>query len=323
MANYIARRIIQIGVMLFFLSFVCYALLGLMPGDPVDILISSDPNITTADIERLKRIYGLDQPIYKRYFHWLGDILSGNLGYSRTYKVPTAQIIGPRLLNTFVLAASSFFLSILIAIPLGMIAAFKKGSKFDYYLNLLAFTGISTPSFFLGIVLIILFSVNLQWLPAGGTYTIEVEGQSFFAMLMDRIKYLILPTLSLMFLQLGIFVRYTRSAIIEVMGKDYIKTAKAKGLKPKTVIVMHALRNALIPIVTICSLSFGTVFSGAIITETIFAYQGVGKLLFDSMMGNDYNVAMIALIISTAMVLTMSFVADVLYAVVDPRISYK
>jgi peptide/nickel transport system permease protein len=126
-----------------------------------------------------------------------------------------------------------------------------------------------------------------------------------------------------MFLQLGIFVRYTRSAIIEVMGKDYIKTAKAKGLKPKTVIVMHALRNALIPIVTICSLSFGTVFSGAIITETIFAYQGVGKLLFDSMMGNDYNVAMISLIISTAMVLTMSFVADVLYAVVDPRISYK
>jgi len=323
MSAYIVRRILQMGVMLFLLSFFCYAIMNLMPGDPLDIMISSDPNITSEDIARLKSLYGLDQPVYVRYWNWVKTIASGDLGYSRTYKVPTSQILLPRLVNTFALASSALILSLLIAVPIGIFAALKKGTKFDYYTNLLAFAGISIPSFWLGIVLIIVFSVMLQWFPAGGTETVGMGEMSTGDFILDRMRYMFLPMVSLMVLQIGSFVRFTRSAMMEVMNQDYIRTARAKGLAKVKIIFIHAFKNALIPLITIVSISFSFVFSGAIITETIFAYQGVGKLVYDSIMGNDYNVAMVSFIISIGMVLTMNLIADILYAFADPRISYK
>jgi peptide/nickel transport system permease protein len=296
----------------------------LMPGDPLDVMISSNPKITSEDVARLRSLYGLDQPVYTRYFNWMSQIVSGDLGYSRTYRIPVAELLGPRLLNTFFLSFSSLILALLISLPLGMWTALRAGSRVDYIVNLFSFAGISVPSFWLGIVLIIVFAVKIPLLPAGGTFTIGFEnGDSFFEIFFDRIKYLILPTASLCFLQIGRFVRFTRSAMLEALRNDYIRTAKAKGLTRQQIIWKHAFRNALIPLITIIALSFSSLFSGALITETVFAYQGVGKLVYESIIGNDYNVAMISFMISVSMVLMFNLIADIFYGVADPRISYK
>ena len=321
MFQYIIKRLLQSLLTLLLLSFVCYFVLTLMPGDPVDMMAAGNPNITTEDMQRLKALYGLDQPAYKRYMNWMGTLLSGDLGFSRTYKIPVSDILGPRILNTFYLSIFALVLSLLVAVPLGVYAAVHKGKLTDYLLNLFAFAGISIPSFWLALILILMFAVKAGLLPAGGTYSVgqDLEG---FALVWDRIKYLILPVLSLSFMQIGTFVRYTRGAMLEILNSDYIRTARSKGLEEKKVLFKHAFRNALIPLITVVAISFSYIFSGAIITETVFAYQGVGKLVYDSIMSNDFNVAMVSFMISMIMVFTMSLLADIFYAVVDPRIKY-
>lgn len=323
MTTFITRRILQTLAVIVVLSYVCFYLMSLMPGDPVDMMVASNPKITTEDVARLKSLYGLDQPIYKRYASWMGSILTGDLGYSRTYRVPVQELMGPRLWNTFLLSAISLGLSLLIAIPLGVISALKPGSRTDYFVNLFSFGGISIPSFWLAIVLIIIFAVKFPLLPAGGTQTIGTEDMGLWASFKDRAIYLVLPVLSLSIQQIGRFSRFTRSAMLEAMRNDFIRTARAKGLARGTVIWRHGFRNALIPLITILALSFSGLFSGAILTETVFAYQGVGKLVYDSIIGNDYNVAMISFVISVSMVLLMNLVADIMYGFADPRISYQ
>lgn len=323
MTTYILRRLIQTLIVITVLSYFCFYLMTLMPGDPVELMIQSNPKITAADVERLRQLYGLDQPVYKRYMNWVGSIVQGDLGYSRTYRIPVSEIMGPKLLNTFVLSMLSIVISLLIAIPLGVLSALKANTKWDYIVNFFAFAGISVPSFWLGIVLILVFAVFLGWLPAGGTFTIGAENLSWTEFTWDRLKYLILPTMSLAYMEIGTFMRFTRSSMLEAMRNDYIRTAKAKGLSAKQVIWQHGFRNALLPLITVITLNFATVFSGATITETVFAYQGVGKLVYDSIIGNDFNVAMISFMISVTMVLLFSLVADILYGVVDPRITYK
>jgi peptide/nickel transport system permease protein len=320
--TYIIRRLIQMVTVILILSYFCFYVMTLMPGDPVELMIQSNPKITSEDVARLRELYGLDQPAYKRYLTWAGSIAQGDLGYSRTYRIPVTELIGPKLINTFVLSMFSLSLSLLIAIPLGILSALRAGTKLDYSLNFVAFAGISMPTFWLAIVLILTFSVWLNILPAGGTYTIG-ENLTGFAFIWDRLKYLLLPTLCLTTISVGTFVRYTRSAMLEAMRNDYIRTAKAKGLSRSVVIWKHAFRNALIPLITIVALSFSGVFSGALITESVFAYQGVGKLVYESIVANDFNVAMISFIISVTMVLVMNTIADILYAYADPRISFK
>jgi peptide/nickel transport system permease protein len=322
MTTYIVRRLIQTLVMLVLLSYLCFTLMALMPGDPVELMIQSNPKIRTEDVARLRTLYGLDQPSYVRYANWAKTILSGDLGYSRTYRIPVADLMGPRLLNTFILSILSIIVSLIVAIPLGVFTALRAGTKWDYFINFFAFAGISVPSFWLGIILIIFFSVQLGWFPAGGTVTAGQEDLGILAMLADRAKYLVLPTLALAYMEIGTFLRFTRSAMLEAMRGDYIRTAKAKGLSRSTTIWAHGFRNALLNIITIVTLSFSTVFSGALITETLFSYQGVGKLVYDSTIGNDFNVAMVSFMISVAMVLVFNLIADILYGFVDPRISY-
>ncbi|WP_413293629.1 ABC transporter permease [Bdellovibrio sp. HCB185ZH] len=323
MTTFITRRILQTLAVIAVLSYVVFVLMSLMPGDPVDMMVASNPKITAEDVARLKTLYGLDQPIYKRYGNWMASLATGDLGYSRTYRVPVQELMGPRLWNTFILSAASLILSIMIAVPLGVVSALKPNSKTDYFMNLFSFAGISIPSFWLAIVLIIVFAVKFPLFPAGGTQTIGAENMGFWADLMDRSKYLVLPVLSLSIQQIGRFSRFTRSAMAEAMRNDFIRTAKAKGLNYHTVVWKHAFRNALIPLITILALSISTLFSGALLTETVFAYQGVGKLVYDSIIGNDYNVAMISFVISVSMVLLMNLVADILYGFADPRIAYK
>lgn len=323
MTTFIARRILQTFAVIAVLSFVVFYLMSLMPGDPVDMMVASNPKITAEDVARLKSLYGLDQPIYKRYGSWMGSLLTGDLGYSRTYRVPVQELMGPRLWNTFLLSFISLGLSILIAVPLGMLSALKPGSKIDTFVSLLSFGGISIPSFWLAIVLIIVFAVKFPLFPAGGTQTIGAGDMGFWADIFDRSKYLVLPVLSLSIQQIGRFSRFTRSSMAEAMRHDFIRTARAKGLSNSTVIWQHGFRNALIPLITILAVSISSLFSGALLTETVFAYQGVGKLVYDSIIGNDYNVAMISFVISVAMVLIMNLVADIAYGFADPRIAYK
>ena len=304
------------------LAFVIYQIMAFMPGDPVDAMVASIPNITAEDVARIKALYGLDQPGYVRFFNWLGDAVGGDFGYSRTYKVPVTEIISEPIFNTFLLSILSLAVALLISVPLGVWSAVRQNSKFDYVVNFFAFMGISLPSFWLGIILILLFAIYFPWLPAGGTHSVGESQASGMAFAFDKMKHLILPVLSLTFFQLGTFVRYTRSAMLEVLKDDFIRTAKAKGASRNRVIFKHALRNALIPLVTVVSISLGYLFSGAIITETVFSYNGLGRLIYNSIMGNDYNVAMVGLLLVVGMVLTMNLVADILYAVVDPRVSY-
>ena len=322
MGAFIIRRILQTILVLFVLSFVCYYVMSLMPGDPVEIMISSNPRMTSEDVARLRRLYGLDQPAYVRYGNWLKAFVQGDFGYSRTYQKPVEEIIGPRLLNTMILTGLSLFPSFVIGIYFGVKAGLYPSSKFDYIANLFAFGGISLPSFWLAIMLIIGFAVKIKIFPAGGTETIGVEMSGIEA-IFDRLKYLVLPTLTLTFIQLGTYARYARSSVIEAMRNDYIRTAKAKGMSRTRVVWIHGFRNALLPLITVIGVSISYLFSGSIITETVFAYQGVGKLVYDSIVANDFNMAMVSFMISIAMVLLMSLVADLLYAVVDPRITYS
>jgi len=323
MTSYVARRLIQTALVLFALSFVTYALMGLMPGDPLDIACQANPQCTPDNLEEMKRNLGLDRPVFVRYVEWFGNILQGDFGYSRTYQKPVMEILLPRLWNTFMLGLVALLVSLCVALPLGVWASLRAGTRTDYTINFLAFIGISMPSFWLGLVLVIIFAVWLNWFPASGVETVGVEMGSMWAEVTDRLKYLVLPVASLSAQTIASWIRFTRASMIETMRNDYIRTATAKGLARRDVVRMHGFRNALIPVVTVIAVSFSFLFSGAVITETVFSYQGVGKLMFDSIMGNDFNVAMCAFIISCVAVLVMNLIADIAYAYLDPRISYK
>ena len=227
MTTFILRRLLQTLLVIIILSYVCFGLMTLMPGDPVEMMISANPKITQEDVTRLRDFYGLDQPIYKRYLNWVSDITSGDLGYSRTYRIPVTDMMGPSLSATFVLSMTSLFFSLLIAIPLGIICALKPNSKIDYAINLFNFAGISLPSFWLGIVLIIIFSVNLGWLPAGGYQTTGMSYSSWFSEMLDKGKYLILPVISLSIQSIGRFSRFVRSSMLEAMRNDFIRDRKS------------------------------------------------------------------------------------------------
>ncbi len=318
MLSYLAKKLIESLIILFTLSIVIYYMLGLMPGDPIELLITSRPNIKTEDIARLKKIYGLDQPIYIRYFKWLKQVVvHGDLGFSRTYKKPTSEILRGRLSNTFKLMLVSFLFSLCIALPVGIYSATHPYSKLDFLINILAFIGISIPSFWLGIMLLMIFSEKLSLFPAGGMFTIGETG------MLDKIKYMILPVLSLSAQSIGGWVRYVRSGMLEVIQKEYIQTARAKGLDEESIIYKHALKNAMIPLITVIALSLPLLVSGATITELVFAWPGMGRLLLDSVLNTDYYIAMIAMMLLAILTLASNFVADLLYAIVDPRIRLK
>ncbi|HEB79163.1 MAG TPA: ABC transporter permease [Rhodospirillales bacterium] len=299
------------------MSFAVYWLMGLMPGDPIDLMISADPKITSEDAARLRKLYGLDKPIVERYLNWLWAALGGDLGFSRLYAKPVLEVLPPALLNTLGLMGMTLILSLAIGLPLGVISALRPYSKVDYAINLLAFAGISAPAFWLALLLIIVFAVSLGVLPAGGVG--GYSGGGFW----EQAKYMVLPVANLTIASVGSHTRYMRAAMIEALRQDYIQTARAKGAGKMRVALGHGLRNALIPVVTIVALDFGYLFSGALITETIFAYPGMGKLIFDSVMGNDFNLALVALLFATLLTLAGNLLADMAYAWLDPRISYK
>ena len=317
MSAFLIRRLVQSLAVIAIMSFLVYALIGLMPGDPIDIMISSDPKLTPADAARLRALYGLDLPIGERYWNWLTAALGGDLGFSRSHNRPVLEVMGPHLLRTLLLMGLSFVVSVAIAIPLGVWAAARPYSLRDYAVNLFSFAGRSAPPFWLALILIFVFAVWLGWLPAGGLETIGKGG------FWDRLHYLVLPVLALTLLNVAGFARFVRAETIAAMRQDFIRTARAKGLTERSVLLGHALRNAMIPIVTIVALDFGTLFSGALITETVFAYPGMGKMIFDSILANDFNLALVGLLFATFVTLAANLGADIAYAVLDPRIALQ
>lgn len=299
------------------MSLAVYLLIGLMPGDPVDLMLAGNPRITSDDLERLRRLHGIDRPLLERYLSWLGAVATGDLGYSRLYAQPALETLLPPLGRSLVLVASSLFLALLLAVPLGVLAALKPRSARDTAINLLAFAGLSIPVFWLGLMLIVLFSVTLGWLPAGGIETVGEGGVS------DRLRHLVLPVTALAVASIGQYSRYLRAAMADVLRQDYIRTALAKGAGKTRVVLRHALRNALMPLVTVLALDLGSLFSGALIIETVFAYPGMGKLIYDAVMGNDYNLALAGLLLATVATLVGNALADLAYLGLDPRIRYQ
>jgi peptide/nickel transport system permease protein len=316
MFRFIASRLLQSALVLLVMSFIIYGLIGLMPGDPIDIMVNSNPGYTAQDIARLRAQYGLDQPLTTRYWNWLQAAAALDFGYSRTYSQPVMVVMVPALIQTAKLVGVSFVVFTVVALTLGVIAALFKGTMLDRFINLLAFTGISVPVFFLALMLIYFFAVRMGWLPASGMFTIGGDGS-----IADSIKYLVLPVLTLTAAFAGRFTRFTRASMVEVLRMDYIRTARAKGAGKLRVVFKHALRNALIPVVTVLALSFGALLGGALITETMFAQRGMGKLIYDAIMGNDFNLALMGLLFATAATLISNLVADIAYAWLDPRIS--
>ncbi|WP_282607318.1 ABC transporter permease [Pelagibius sp. Alg239-R121] len=314
MIKVILSRLGESAVVLLVMSFVIYALIGLMPGDPIDIMVSSDPNLTAADAARLRALHGLDRPIVDRYFSWLSAALQGDFGYSRITNQPVLEVLVPRLGNTVLLMGCSFVLALVLALPAGILAALVPRSMWDHAINLTAFAGISVPPFWLAILLIILFSVILGWLPAGGMGAADADFST-------RLSHLVLPVLTLTLATLGGLIRFMRAAMIEALRQDYVRTAHAKGLHPIQVVLGHALRNAMIPVTTILALNFGSLFSGALITETMFGYLGMGKAIYDAILGNDYNLALVGLLFATLTTLLANLLADLAYSWLDPRVS--
>ena len=314
MIRFLAGRLLAAGLVVAAMSFAIFALIGLMPGDPLDLAINADPDITPAGIARLRQIYGLDMPVGERYWHWVVSALHGDLGFSRTQHRPVLEIVPVALGNTVILTGTAFAAATLIAVALGTLAAVQPGRWADRVVAWLTYLSIALPSFWLGLMLIYLFAVTLGWLPAGG---MPRTGEGVGATL----AHLAMPVLTLVIVEIGGPTRYVRAAMLEVLGQDYIRAAHARGLSRLRVVARHALRNALIPVVTIIANGLGHLISGALLIETVFAWRGMGQLTLEAVMDNDYNLALVCLLLTTATVLAANILADAAYSWLDPRIA--
>lgn len=320
MLAYTVRRFLFSVVVLFFASVTIFVLVNL-GYDPLADL-RQNPRISGEDIQRIAAIYGLDRPLHERYIIWITDFVRGDFGYSVNNQSPVAEVIGPRVWPTVLLMGTSLIFTVIVAVPFGIYSAIKKYSTLDNVGTFLSFVGYSMPSFWLGLILQLLLGVYLTaW---AGTRIFYTSGMSSGeGGIVDLLQHLTLPVLTLSTISIAAYSRFQRSAMLEVLNADYLRTARAKGLSQRQVYLKHALRNALIPIVTLIALDMGALLGGAIITETVFAWPGLGFLLADALYKGDYNVAQALLMISAILIVFFNFVADVAYSLVDPRISYS
>jgi peptide/nickel transport system permease protein len=314
MGQYLLRRLLQSLVVLLGVTILDYAIISFAPGDPVDYLIGGgDITFQTAAILREK--WGLDDPIHVRYIKWLGHIVRGNLGISLDSGEPVASRIGRRFGPTLLLMGTALALSYGIAVPLGVVSALKRGSFVDAVVTLLSLLGVCLPNFFLGLIGIYVFALQLKLVPTSGMYTI---GEPFS--LLDRVRHMALPASILAMMLVGSLTRYTRSSVLETLGQDYVRTARAKGLRERVVLTRHALRNALLPLITLLGLRIPWMFGGAVIVESVFGWPGMGLLLVRSSEHRDYSVLMGLALVAAVMGILGNLIADMLYSVADPRI---
>jgi peptide/nickel transport system permease protein len=322
MTRYIIRRIVQAIPLLLLISFTVFMLMQMIPGGPM-AAYQNNPNISAEDLARLKHELGLDVPKHIQYINWLRNILQGNLGTSEITRRPALTEILERLPNTIYLSMTSFLLALAIAVPIGIISAIRQYSWFDHMMTTFAFLGQSIPVFWFGLICIIIFNVMLKnpsggpLLPGGGMYTIGAPHT-----ILDYLRHLIMPASVLAIFSLGTHVRYMRAGMLDVLHQDYIRTAYAKGLRERTVMLRHALKNALLPLVTIIGLDIPGLLSGTLITETIFSWPGMGRLFYNSIERGDYAVMMGVLMFSATLVILFGLLTDIVYAFLNPRIRF-
>ena len=319
MGGYILRRILIALPSLLGISAVLFTVLALAPGDPFEEL-ATNPNVPPEVRAALRVQFGLDDPVWERYVRWLASMLQGDWGYSFVSRINVDELILQRLPTTIVVIGLSQVLAILVAVPVGVLAAVKPYSWFDRIASTVAFVGFSLPTFFTGVLFILLFSITLGWLPFVYRTDISSTGWQF---LWDHFKQSIMPITVLGLYQAASMMRYVRSAVLDVIRLDYVTTARSKGLSEGAVVLRHVVRNAMIPVVTLVALQMPTVFGGAIVTEQIFRIPGIGSLLIDAILRNDTPVIMAVTFVFSGLVIFFNLVADVLYGWLDPRISYR
>lgn len=316
MTRYLARRVAVMLPVLLGITFVNFLIINLAPGDAVDLIIN--PSMSEADRLAKRQALGLDDPWLVRYGKWLRELAAGNLGFSFTTYEPVAHRIAQRIGPSLLLMGSAMVLAYAVAVPLGVFAALRPYSWVDYASGFVAVAGVSLPTFFLSLVAIYVFALRLGWLPTGGMYTLG--GDSSWG---DVARHLVLPASVLALANVGLVVRLTRSSALEAMRQDYVRTARAKGLPEWRVVFRHVLRNSLIPVVTMAGLQLPALIGGAVITEQVFQWPGMGSLTIQAILGRDYPTLMAINLLAALAVLFGGLVADVLYAVVDPRIRYE
>ncbi|MFV0504275.1 MAG: ABC transporter permease [Lachnospirales bacterium] len=317
MAKFIIRRILQMIPTLFIITILIFTLIKLTPGDPIGSDLNPKATAEQKAAERAR--LGLDKPIPVQYINWLGRTVQGDFGESYTYKKPVASVINDYIWNTFYLNITSFVFAFLIAVPLGVFVAVRQHSKTDTFFSVLSIVGISLPSFFFSLLLIYVFAIKLNLFPIGGMLE-PGSTTAGFGRVIEVLHHMFLPALVAIITSCASLLRYSRTAVLDVLKQDYVRTARSKGLSEKVVIYKHAFRNALIPIITIAGFYIASLFSGAVILESVFNWPGIGQIFMQSITSADYNVMMALMTMFALLTLLGNLLADVLYALADPRI---
>ena len=317
MLKYVFKRLLMAIPVFFGITFAIYVLINLAPGGPLSIIAASG-EMSLADLEALKVSLGLDKPIVVRYFLWLFDLFRGDLGISYRTSQSVAEMIGQRIIPSLTLTGTGILGAIILGIPLGIMSAYKPNSVWDHIGSFFAFIGASVPNFFLSLLLIYVLAVKLKLFPTSGMYSTSGSKD-----LMDLLRHLALPAFVCGIQPIGNYIKQTRSSVLEVLNEEYIKTARSKGLANSTIILKHAFRNALIPVVTTISLTIPFLIGGAVVTEQIFAWPGIGSLMITAITGRDYPVIMGVAVLICIVVLVANLILDLIYAALDPRITFK
>lgn len=314
MLGHIVRKLLAVIPVLFLVSIILFTIISLLPGDAAMGVIGESVN--QEDLARIRTELGLDKPIYERYADWLGKVLRGDLGHALKSRQPVTEIVAMRLPVTIELTFLAMFISTIIAVPAGIFAALRRNSSWDVVNGIVSMIGIAMPPFWMGILLILCFSVWLDWLPSSGY-------ESFFKDPVKNLQHMAMPAFTIGFAFAATIMRQTRSSMLEVLGEEYIVTARAKGLTETIVIWKHALRNALIPVVTVLSMQVGRMIGGAVVTEMVFALPGIGREMVDSIIARDFPVVMALILITALCVVITNTLVDILYVIIDPRISHS
>jgi peptide/nickel transport system permease protein len=314
MIKYIFRRLLLLLPVMLVVGIVVFSIVHLTPGDPAAVILGADA--TPEQVERLRRELGLDQPIHIQFINWFTNVLRGDLGTSLFLGQPVSQALLSRAEPTGLLTLYALAIAILIGVPSGIVAAVKQNSLVDRALMVFAITGAAVPNFFLGILFILIFAVTLRWLPSGGYENITVDPVQHF-------RTMIMPAVALGLSSAGLLARLVRSSMLDVLREDYVRTAMAKGVAFRTMVTRHALRNALIPAVTVIGYSLGTLLGGAVVTETVFTIPGMGRLVVQSVLRRDFPVIQGAVLIIAGFYVLANLLVDVLYVYIDPRIRYE
>lgn len=318
MRSHVFKRLISIVPLLIGISLISFFVMHLAPGDPTALF--ADPSVDPGELLRIRQNWGLDRPVYLQYFYWVKNALRGDLGTAYIVNRPVLEVIAERIPATLLLMGTSLFFILLISIPLGVISAYKKGGIFDNLVSVLSFAGMSMPSFWLALMLMLVFSVQLGLFPAGGMSDPLLARASLIEKSLDTARHMVLPVLTMVIIGFAGLTRYVRSGTLEVLCQNYIKAARAKGLPEHAVLFKHALRNSLLPLITILGMAIPDLFAGAFIIETIFAWPGMGRLGVGAIFSRNYPLIMGVVLISSFLIIIGNLAADLLYSAADPRI---